>query len=69
MDYGRLLVPASERRLELEDAAWISGGDDVGSETGNKFGLAIAEGVGGVWLNEIVDSGGTAADGGFGNFY
>lgn len=67
MNYGRLLVPASERRLELEDAAWISGGDDIGSEMRNELGFAIAEGIGGVWLDEIVDSRRAAAEGRFGN--
>ena len=56
-----------ERRLKLEDAAGISGGDDVGSERRNELGFAIAKRLSGVRLNQVVDSSGTAADGGFGN--
>lgn len=58
---------ARERRLKLEGAAGISSGDEVGSEVRNEFGFAIAKRFGGVGLNEIVDSCGAAADGGFGN--
>ena len=62
-----LLMLARKRRLELEDATGISGGDDIGSELQNEFGFAIAEGLGGVGLHEIVDSCGAAADGGLGD--
>ena len=67
MDYRCLLMQARERGLKLEDATGIAGGDNIGPETGNEFGFAIAERIGGLWLNEIVDSRGTAADGGFGD--
>lgn len=67
VDNGSLLMLARERRLKLEDAAGISSGDDVGSEVRNEFGFAIAERIGGVGLDKIVDSCGTAADGGFGD--
>lgn len=59
---------ARERRLKLEDATGIASGNDVGSEMPNELGFAIAEGLGGVGLNEIVDAGRPAANCGFGNF-
>jgi len=52
----------------LEEAARIAGGDDVGLERGDELGFVVAEGGGGLRLNEIVDAGRAAADGGFGNF-
>jgi len=52
----------------LEDAAGIAGGDDVCGESGDVVGLASAELCGGFGLYEVVNSGGAAADGGFGNF-
>lgn len=68
VDYGRHLTLARERRLKLQSATGISGGDNIRFELRNEFGFAISEGVGHIGLNEIVDSGGAAADGGFGNF-
>src|SRR5215472_17728511 len=59
---------ARERRLKLQSTTGITCGDDVGIELRNEFRLAIAKGVGRVGLDEIVDSCGAAADGGFGNF-
>jgi hypothetical protein len=47
----------------LQQAAWISGGDHVGIERRNELGLAVAQFVRRVWLHEIVDTGGAAADG------
>jgi hypothetical protein len=66
VDHLRLLTPARERRLELEDAAGVSSGNDVNAKMRNEFGLAVAQGFGGVGLHEIVNSGGAAANGGFG---
>ena len=60
-------MQVGKRRLKLEGAAGIAGCDNVGSETRNQLGFAIAEGVSGVGLNEIVDSSGAATDGGFGD--
>jgi hypothetical protein len=54
--------------LELEQAARVAGGDDFGVERGNELGFAIAEGVGGVGLREIVDARGAAADGSLRDF-
>jgi len=66
--YGRFMMLAGESGLELQDAAGIARSDDVDSEMGNQFGFAIAKGLGGVGLHEIVDARGATADGGFGNF-
>src|ERR1700746_1016122 len=68
VDYGSFLMTARERRLELEGAAWVARGDYIGLQVRYEFGLAIAKGFGGVRLDEIVDSGGPAADGRFGDF-
>ena len=62
------LAEAGEGGLELKKAAGIAGGDDVGVEWRNELGLAVAQGVGGIGLDEVVDSRGAAADGGLGNF-
>ena len=59
---------AGESGLELQDAAGIARSDDVGSELRNQLGFAIAKGLGGVGLHEVVDPRGAAADGGLGNF-
>ena len=63
-----LLMLAREGGLELQDTAGIAGSNDVGAELRNQFGFAIAKGFSRVRLHEIVDSRGTAADGGFGDF-
>jgi hypothetical protein len=68
MRHRHLLMPAGESGLELQDAAGIAGGDHVDFKLRHKLGFAIAEGFGGVGLNEIVNSCGAAADGGFWNF-
>ena len=68
MHHGRLLVLAGESGLELQDAAGIAGGDGVDFELRHQLGFAIAEGFCRIRLHEIVDSRGTAADCGFGNF-
>ena len=60
---------ARKRRLKLEGAARISGGDDVGSDMRNELGFAIPKRFGGIGLNKVVDSRGAAADGGFGYLY
>lgn len=65
---GRFLMPAGEGGLELENAAGIAGGHNVGTELGNEFGFAIAESFCGAGLHQIVDSGRAAADGSFGDF-
>src|SRR5215472_7856240 len=68
VDYWRLLMLAREGRLQLENAARIAGGHDVGPKLRNEFGFATAEGFGGIGLNEIVDSCGAATNGGLGDF-
>ena len=67
VDYRCLVMLVRERGLELEDAAGISCGDDVGFQLSNEVRFAIAERFGSVGLHEIVDSCGAAADGGFRN--
>lgn len=59
---------AGQRGLELQEAAGIAGRNDVGLQRDDQFGFAVAEGGGGVRLDEIVDASGATADGGFGNF-
>ncbi len=54
--------------MKLEEAAGVSGGYDFGVERGDQLRFAVAEGVGGVGLNEIIDACGAAADGGFWDF-
>ena len=68
VDYWRCLALASEGGLELKETAGVAGGDDFGVERSDELGFAVAEGVGGVRLDEIVNAGGAAADGGFGDF-
>src|SRR5215472_6047240 len=68
VDYWRLLMLAREGRLQLENAARIAGGHDVGPKLRNEFGFATAEGFGCIGLNEIVDSCGAATNGGLGDF-
>lgn len=68
MNDVRFLMPTSEGGLELENAAGIAGGDNVGSELRDQFGFAIAEGFRGFGLHQVVDSRGAAADCGLGNF-
>ncbi len=68
MDYRDAMVCFCERRLQLQEAAGISRGHYVCLERGDQAGFAVAEFGGGFGLDEIVDSGGAAADGRFGNF-
>src|SRR5215467_3541152 len=68
VDYRCLFMPAGERGLKLKGAAWVAGGNNIGLERRNEFGLAVTEGIGGVRLNKIVDSCRATADGGLGNF-
>jgi len=57
-----------ERRLQLQEAAGISRGHYVCPQRGDEAGFAVAEFGCRFRLDEIVDSGGAAADGRFGNF-
>lgn len=68
MDYRRRVALAGQGGLELEQAAGVAGGYYLGVERGDELGFTIAESVGGVGLDEIVDACGAAADGGFWNF-
>ena len=67
VDYGCLLTLSQERRLKLQNATGIASRDDAGSEMRNELGFAIPKGLGGARLNQVVDSRGAAADGGFGD--
>ena len=67
VDNRCLLMLARERRLELQDAARVASGDDIGLERRNEVCFAIAESVGRFRLNEIVNPRGATADGRFGN--
>lgn len=68
MNDGSVAAKTSQGGLELEEAAGVAGGDDIGVERGDELGFAIAEGIGGFGLDQIVDSGGAAADGVFRDF-
>jgi hypothetical protein len=50
MNDGSLVAETSQGRLELEEAAGVAGGHDIGVERDDEFGFAVAEGVGGVGL-------------------
>ena len=52
----------------MEKATGVAGGDDVCVESGDELGFAIAEFRGCFGLDEVVDSGGAAADRRFWNF-
>jgi len=54
--------------LHLQHTPGISRGHDVGLQGSDELGLAVAERVRRIWLHEVEDSRGAAADGGFGNF-
>ena len=68
MNDGSVAAKTSQGGLELEKAAGVAGGDDIGVERSDELGFAIAEGVGGVGLDQIVESGGATADGVFWDF-
>ena len=65
---GRFLLLARERRLQLENAARISGGHNIRAKCSDVLCLAVSERHRGIRLNEIIDSRGTTANGGLGNF-
>lgn len=68
MNDRSVAAKTSQGGLELEEAAGVAGGHDIGVERCDELGFAVAEGVGGVGLDQIVDSGGAAADGVFWDF-
>jgi hypothetical protein len=39
---GNFVAGAGEGGLQLQQAAWVSGGDDVGVERRDEFGFAVA---------------------------
>src|SRR6267378_8600448 len=66
--YGSLLAQARQRGLHLEHTSGISRRHHIGVERLNELSLAITQRIGGIWLHEVEDSRGAAADGGFRNF-
>ena len=63
-----LLTVSRQRSLKLQQASGISRRHHVGFQWRDEPGFAISDGVGSVRLDEVVDAGGTAADGRFGDF-
>src|SRR5260221_167504 len=57
-----MLAQALQRSVNLQQAAWISRGDDIGMRTQDMLSLALAQLVGRLWLGQVVDTGATAAD-------
>ena len=68
MHHGDWVVGFGERGLELQQTARISRDHYIGLQWADEAGFAVAEFCGGVGLDEIIDSGGTATDGRLGNF-
>ena len=62
------LAGSAETAAELHEAAGVGGDDGVGVGGEEMGDFAIAELLGGFGLEEIVDAGGAAAEGGFGDF-
>jgi hypothetical protein len=62
------VVGFGERRLQLQQAAGISRGYYVCLQRGDEAGFAVAEFGSRFRLDEIIDSGGAAADGRLGVF-
>src|SRR5260221_2989916 len=56
------LAQALQRSVNLQQAAWISRGDDIGMRTQDMLSLALAQLVGRLWLGQVADTGATAAD-------
>jgi hypothetical protein len=50
MNDRSVTAKTSQGGLELEKAAGVAGGHDIGVERDDEFGFAVAEGVGGVGL-------------------
>lgn len=68
VDYRHRMALTGKGGLQLQKAAGVAGGYCAGVERGDELGFAVAEGVGGVGLHEVVDAGGAAANGGFWDF-
>ncbi len=62
------MAGTGERRPQLQDAARISGDDEVRLQRGDVIGFAITQFRGGFGLDEIVDSRRTTAESAFGDF-
>ena len=68
MAYRQLSPHAREGRLELQQAAGVSGHNHVRVQRRDMARFPVAELRGGFRLHQVVDSRGTATDRGFGNF-
>ena len=68
MQDRRGLPDSIERRLKLHQAAGVSADNYIGAKSGNELSFAIAERVGCIGLNEIVNARRSAADGRLRNF-
>jgi hypothetical protein len=55
-----------EVALQLQETAWVRSRDDVDTSSGHCGRLSLAELGGGAWLDEVVDTGRTAAHAGLG---
>src|SRR6266849_8622609 len=56
------LAQALQRSVNLQEAARIGRGDDIGMSTQDMLSLALAQLVGRLWLDQVVDTGATAAN-------
>lgn len=59
----------AEAVLDLEEATWIAGGDDIGAGGFDVGHLAMEEVIGHFGLNEVVNAGAAAAPGAFRKFH
>src|SRR6266516_4897784 len=56
------LAQALQRSVNLQEAARIGRDDDIGMSTQDMLSLALAQLVGRLWLDQVVDTGATAAN-------
>src|SRR5438270_7122632 len=62
MQYGKIMAAESQRRTDLQDAAWISGCHHFGAARHHRVGLALAEPPRHLRLGEVVSAGAAAAE-------
>jgi len=62
------LAGATQAAHELQETAGVGGDDGVGVSGEQVLDFPVAELLGGFRLEQVVDAGGAAAEGGFGNF-
>jgi hypothetical protein len=66
---GNFSAAPCQRGLKLQQTAGISGGDDIHIQWRDELRFSIAQGVCRVRLDQIIDTGGTAANRRFRNFH